>query len=85
MRLIDADSSINLWADRFDGTLDNIFAFQDTVTSKIIAALKINLTDRERTRLARKYSSSIEAYDLFLRGWQSLWLSSREGSLQARD
>jgi TolB-like protein/DNA-binding winged helix-turn-helix (wHTH) protein/Tfp pilus assembly protein PilF len=84
-RLIDADSSINLWADRFDGTLDNIFAFQDTVTSKIIAALKINLTDRERTRLARKYSSSIEAYDLFLRGWQSLWLSSREGSLQARD
>lgn len=84
-RLIDAGSSINLWADRFDGTQDNIFAFQDTVTSKIIEALKINLTDKERTRLARKYSSSIEAYDLFLHGWQSLWLSSREGSLQARD
>jgi adenylate cyclase len=84
-RLVDAGSGINLWADRFDGTLDNIFAFQDTVTSEIISALKINLTDKERTRLARKYSSSIEAYDLFLHGWQSLWLSSREGSLQARE
>jgi TolB-like protein/DNA-binding winged helix-turn-helix (wHTH) protein/Tfp pilus assembly protein PilF len=84
-RLIDAKSGINIWADRFDGTLDNIFAFQDAVTSEIIAALEIRLTDKERTRLARKYSNSIEAYDLFLHGWQQLWLSSREGMLQARD
>jgi TolB-like protein/DNA-binding winged helix-turn-helix (wHTH) protein/Tfp pilus assembly protein PilF len=84
-QLIDAGSGINIWAERFDGTLDNIFAFQDAVTSEIIAALKVKITDKERTRLARKYSNSIEAYDLFLHGWQNLWLSSREGTLLARD
>jgi len=84
-RLIDAASNLNIWAERFDGTLDNIFAFQDEVTSKIINSLEIRLTDKERTRLSQKYSNSIEAYDEFLRGWQNLWLSNREGSLLARD
>jgi hypothetical protein len=83
-RLIDAGSSINVWADRFDGSLDNLFAFQDSVTTKIINALEVTLTEKDRTRLAQKYSSSIEAYDEFLRGWQDLWLSSREGMFRAR-
>lgn len=83
-RLIDASSSINIWADRFDGTLDNLFAFQDSVTTKIINSLEVTLTERDRTRLAQKYSNSIEAYDEFLRGWQNLWLSSREGMYRAR-
>ena len=84
-RLIDTGSSYNVWAERYDGTLDNIFAFQDEVTSKIISSLEIRLTDKDRTRLAHKYSNSIDAYDVFLHGWQNLWLSSREGVLQARD
>jgi adenylate cyclase len=83
-RLIDTSNSINVWADRFDGSLDNIFAFQDEVTSRIIGSLEIKLTDKDKTRLANKYSDSIEAYDEFLRGWQSLWLSSRQGMLEAR-
>ncbi len=84
-RLIDASTSINIWAERFDGTLDNIFAFQDVVTSKIIAALSINLTEQDKNRLASKYTDSIEAYDQFLQGWQNLWLSTREGMINARD
>ena len=83
-RLIDASNSINVWADRFDGKLENIFSFQDEVTSQIIASLEIKLTDKDRIRLAHKYSDSIEAYDEFLHGWQSMWLSSREGMLNAR-
>ncbi|MBE9560729.1 MAG: winged helix-turn-helix domain-containing protein [Proteobacteria bacterium] len=84
-RLIDAGTSINIWAERFDGTLDNIFTFQDAVTSKIIAALSINLTEQDKSRLAGKYTDSIEAYDHFLQGWQNLWLSTREGMMNARD
>lgn len=84
-RLIDAGSSINLWADRFDGTLDNLFDFQDSVTTKIINSLEVTLTERDRSRLAQKYSNSIEAYDEFLRGWQELWLSSRDGMFRARE
>ncbi|HBE93745.1 MAG TPA: hypothetical protein DDW55_14995 [Gammaproteobacteria bacterium] len=84
-RLIDASNSINIWADRFDGSLNNIFVFQDKVTEQIISSLEINLTEKDRDRLANKYSNSIEAYDHFLRGWQNLWLSSREGMLNARE
>ena len=83
-RLIDAGSSINIWADRFDGTLENLFAFQDSVTTKIINSLEVTLTERDRSRLAQKYSNSIEAYDEFLQGWQNLWLSSREGMYRAK-
>lgn len=84
-RLIDTESSYNLWADRFDGTLENVFALQDEVTSKIIASLEIRLTDDERARLARKYTNSIEAYDLFLHGWQNLWVASRSSNHAAQD
>lgn len=83
-RLIDARTSINVWAERFDGTLDNIFTFQDAVVSKIINALSVNLTEQDKSRLAGKYSDSIEAYDQFLHGWQMLWLSTREGMVNAR-
>jgi adenylate cyclase len=84
-RLIDARTGINIWAERFDGTLNNIFDFQDAVTSKIINALSINLTEQDKNRLAGKYSDSIEAYDEFLHGWQKLWLSTREGMIESRE
>jgi TolB-like protein/DNA-binding winged helix-turn-helix (wHTH) protein/Tfp pilus assembly protein PilF len=83
--LIDARNSYNIWADRFDGTLDNVFTLQDKVTSKIIASLEIRLTDDERQRLARQYTNSIEAYDLFLHGWQNLWIASKNSNIEARD
>ncbi|MEN8205484.1 MAG: hypothetical protein ABFS24_05675 [Pseudomonadota bacterium] len=53
-RLIDANSRINVWADRFDGTLENIFAFQDAVTSEIIASLKIKLTEGQDLKRYRE-------------------------------
>lgn len=83
-RLIDASSGINVWADRFDGELDDLFVFQDVVTGKIINSLQVTLTEKDKSRLAQKYSKSIEAYDEFLHGWQNLWLSSREGMYDAR-
>ncbi|MCK4709262.1 MAG: winged helix-turn-helix domain-containing protein, partial [Gammaproteobacteria bacterium] len=55
-RLIDANSGHNLWADRFDGSLEDIFALQDNVTTKIIAALKLKLSDREQQQIVRKYT-----------------------------
>lgn len=84
-RLIDASNSHNLWADRIDGALENIFALQDEVTTKIITSLQVQLTEKERTQLAHKYTDSIEAYDLFLRGWQNLWIASKDTNPVARD
>lgn len=83
-RLIDAKSGTNLWADRFDGSLDDVFELQDRVTSKIVESLKLTLTDSERIQLIHKYTNNVEAYDHFLRGWQYFWNMSREGNQIAR-
>ncbi len=83
-RLVKAGSGLTLWAERFEGKLDNVFALQDRVIARIVDALSIKLTSVERARLAQKYTSSIEAYDLFLQGWQQFWYMSKESHLQAR-
>lgn len=82
--LIDAGTGRNLWAERFDGKLQNIFALQDEVTRKVVSALAIRVTEQERATLVHEYTQSIEAYDEFLQGWQSFWVLSNESNLNAR-
>ncbi|MDH5661274.1 MAG: winged helix-turn-helix domain-containing protein, partial [Gammaproteobacteria bacterium] len=50
-RLIDSRNGYNLWAERFDGTLNNVFALQDEVTARIVKSLRVTLTETERTQL----------------------------------
>jgi len=68
-QLIDASSEGHLWAERYDGSLQDIFALQDKVTKKIVAALAVNLTGEEE--IERKIVETIypNAYDAFLKGW----------------
>ena len=68
-QLIDATTGGHVWADRYDGSLDNVFAMQDKVTQKIVAALAVKLTAREAEEVARKGTSNVAAYDAFLQGW----------------
>ena len=68
--LIEAETGKHLWAERYDRSLDDIFAVQDEVRAQIIAALTIKLTASEERRLARPLSESAEAYDLYLKGIQ---------------
>jgi adenylate cyclase len=82
-QLIDATTSLHLWADRYDRNLDDIFAVQDELTASIVSALQITLTEDEQTRLARQYTDNIEAYDLFLRG-RSYLRGTKQTHLQAR-
>ncbi|VAW63633.1 Adenylate cyclase [hydrothermal vent metagenome] len=84
-RLIDVNNNFTLWADHYDGTHEDLFEYQDKVVKKIVSSLEITLTDAERSRLSKKYSASIKAYDEFLQGWQSLWLQSREGVRLSRE
>lgn len=83
-RLIDASTGHNLWAERFDGKLRNVFTLQDTVTAKIIAALQLKLSDSEQQQLSRKYTNSFTAYDHFLQGWQLFWEYSKESNALAK-
>ncbi len=68
-QLIDAATDHHLWAERYDGKTDDVFALQDKITRKIISALAVKLTGGEQEKLAHKGTENIAAYDAFLRGW----------------
>ena len=67
-QLIDATTGGHVWADRYDGSHDDVFGFQDRVTRDIVAALSVKLTSSERKRRARRDTVSTEAHDAFLKG-----------------
>jgi TolB-like protein/tetratricopeptide (TPR) repeat protein len=68
-QLIDATTGGHLWAERYDGTLDDIFAFQDSVTREIVGTLALTLTDEEEVRQAQHDTDDLEAHDAYLQGW----------------
>jgi adenylate cyclase len=71
-QLLDAATDAPLWAERFDRTLDDIFAIQDEISKAIVAALKVRLLPSERQALEQRPTHNSEAYELFLiaRGFQ---------------
>ena len=69
-QLIDAATGGHLWAERYDGSLSDVFGLQDQVARKIVAVLAVQLTAGEEQRVARKETEVPEAYDAFLQGWQ---------------
>ncbi len=68
-QLIDALGGQHLWAERYDGSIRDVFALQDKVIGQIVAALAVNLTHDERTRVELGETASPQAYDAMLRGW----------------
>jgi adenylate cyclase len=67
-QLIDAITGRHLWANRYDGSLNDVFSLQDKINKKIVAALAVKLTERERVLVAWKNTSNPEAYDEYLKG-----------------
>jgi TolB-like protein len=67
-QLIDTASGAHLWANRFDGALEDIFDLQDQVTLSVVGAVAPTLVKAEIERAKRKPTDSLDAYDLYLRG-----------------
>ena len=83
-QLLDATTGGHVWAERYDGEMQDIFALQDQVTQQIVQALQITLTADEQTRLAQKSTDNLQAYDFVLRGESYLWRTTQESLVQAR-
>ena len=83
-QLIDAKTGGNLWADRFDRDLEDIFAVQDAVTREIVGSLTVTLSPNEQRRLARRETSNLEAYDYALRGRNLSQRFERQSNEEAR-
>jgi TolB-like protein len=67
-QLIDASTGTHLWADHFDGILEDIFDLQDRVTGSVVAAIAPKVQQAELERSRRKPTESLDAYDYYLRG-----------------
>ena len=77
-QLIDASSGGHLWANRFDGSVADIFDLQDEVALGVVSAVTPRVEQAEIERAKRKPTHSLDAYDYFLRGMASYYQRSRE-------
>ncbi len=67
-QLIDAAGGYNLWAERYDRELTEVFELQEDIAKNIATALKIRLSNRDEEKMALKYKSNLVAYDHYLKG-----------------
>jgi TolB-like protein/class 3 adenylate cyclase len=82
-QLIDAASGTNIWADRFDGELGDVFEFQDKVTEKVVGAIAPRVERAEIKRAWRRPPSNTDAYDCYLKGLARLSPMTADGLEQA--
>ena len=82
-QLIDASNGAHLWADRFDGNLEDIFNLQDEVTTNVIGAISPKLEQAEIERAKRKPTEKLAAYDYFLRGMANVYQGTRQANVEA--
>jgi TolB-like protein/Tfp pilus assembly protein PilF len=82
-QLIDAASGAHLWADHFDGALEDIFELQEQLTTKVVGAIAPKLEQAEIDRSKRKPTENLDAYDYYLRGMAHVHLWTREGNEEA--
>jgi tetratricopeptide (TPR) repeat protein len=76
-QLIDAATGTHLWADRFDGSLEDVFDLQDKVASSVAGVVEPALQAAETARSANRPTNNLTAYDLYLRAYETFWSSAR--------
>jgi adenylate cyclase len=82
-QLIDTATAAHIWADRFDGALDDIFELQDQMASSVVGAIEPRLRLSEIERATRKPTESLDAYDLYLRALAQSQKFTDEGMREA--
>ena len=82
-QLIDTASGAHIWADRFDGALDDIFDLQDRVASGVAGAIEPRVRQSEIERASRKPTANLTAYDLYLRALAQSYRYTDEGVAEA--
>jgi adenylate cyclase len=82
-QLIDGSTGTHLWADRFEGALEDIFDLQDRVTASVVGAIAPRLEQAEIERAKRKPTENLDAYDYYLRGMAVLYQRTKEGASDA--
>ncbi len=71
-QLIDAGNDVHVWAEKYNGTLDDVFDIQEKVSRAIVDALKVKLTAKENKKMSERRIDNIHAYDCYLRARREL-------------
>lgn len=82
-QLIDASTGAHLWADRFDGAMEDIFDLQDDITLKVVGAIAPKLENAEIDRSMRKPTENLDGYDYHLRAMANFHKAGREDIKEA--
>jgi DNA-binding winged helix-turn-helix (wHTH) protein/TolB-like protein/Flp pilus assembly protein TadD len=82
--LIDPQSNEQLWSERFERPFRDLFSVQDEIIRRLVEKLPGKVSDAERQRLAKRYTSSLEAYEYFLRGQALFMVRRTEDNEEAR-
>ncbi len=77
-QLIEAANGNHIWADKFEGSLDDVFELQDRITETVVAAIEPSLQGAEIRRSNTKPTGSLDAYDLYLRAISHRYALTRE-------
>ena len=84
VQLIEVADGHHLWAEKFDGQVEQIFDFQDHITDQVVAAVEIELAEGQQVRLWHREASDPLAYESFLKGRSAYKEYSRPGNARAR-
>ena len=82
-QLTDTASGISIWGSHFDGKMENVFELQDQVTIKVMGAIQPRLEHAELQRSLRKPTTSLDAYDHYLRGLSEVERWTRDANNEA--
>ncbi len=83
-QLIDAETDANLWAHRFDGTVEDVFDIQEEVARAVVDALRLELTPRDEKNLADRPAFDVGTHEAYLRARYDMWRFSTESLSSAR-
>ena len=82
-QLVEAETGRHIWADRYDRSLDDVFALQDELTMNVVAVIEPSLRQAEIERVKRKRPENLDAYDLVLRAMPHVYPAMPEGAAKA--
>jgi TolB-like protein/Tfp pilus assembly protein PilF len=82
-QLVEAETGVHIWAERYDHSLNDIFALQDEITLNVVGAIEPSIRDAEIDRVKRKRSDNLNAYDLMLRAFPYVSLAMPAGAMEA--
>ena len=78
-QLIDAVNDTHLWAEKYSGTLDDVFDIQEQVSRSIVDALKLKLTPEEDQEIAERPIDNVQAYECYLRARREILRLTGDG------